>query len=361
MTENYVTGATGFLGSHLVLQLLRQQETVVALVRGEDPRARLLSALAKAGSYSASGPVAADPANLEVITGNLRLPNCGVDIRDIRRAPGGTFWHLAANLRYMERNRADVFADNVDGAREAIRLASSLGCRRFVHVSTAFTCGRQIGHIREQLHGLDAVFNNVYEESKCHAEHLVVKEAEAAGMEWVIARPSIVIGPSTTWSSGGSNSGLYGFVHRLRSFNTMLRNYGPGARLKCAGSMPMNFVAVDWVVRDLLILGKDPESRATIRHLTSDSSATAQETLDYVTTSLDIPAMIATEEEYSRPTFLETMISRQMEFYGNYFRYPKIFERSAPRQPIETHHVQQAVKNFVAEIESDRTRKAAIW
>src|SRR6185437_16654565 len=131
MTENYVTGATGFLGSHLVLQLLRQQETVVALVRGEDPRARLLSALAKAGSYAVGGPVAADPANLEVLSGNLRLPNCGVDIR---RAPGGIFWHLAANLRYMERNRADVFADNLDGAREAVRLASSLGCRRFVHV-----------------------------------------------------------------------------------------------------------------------------------------------------------------------------------------------------------------------------------
>src|SRR5215469_15313328 len=81
MSENYVTGATGFLGSHLALQLLRQQEAVVAMVRGADPRPRLLSALARAGTHAPGEPVQADPAALRVLAGDLRQPNCGLDVR----------------------------------------------------------------------------------------------------------------------------------------------------------------------------------------------------------------------------------------------------------------------------------------
>jgi hypothetical protein len=51
-----------------------------------------------------------------------------------------------------------------------------------------------------------------------------------------------------------------------------------------------------------------------------------------------------------------------MEFYGNYLRYPKTFERSASsRQTIEPRQVEQAVKSFVEEIELDQTRKPAVW
>jgi nucleoside-diphosphate-sugar epimerase len=364
VTENYVTGTTGFLGSYLALQLLRQGEAVTSLVRGAEPRPRLLSALAKADAYAPGGPVHIDPAALGVLEGDLRLPHCGVNDfgMNARPATGGTFWHLAANLRYNERHRAGVFEDNVGGTREAVRLANSLGCARFVYVSTAYTCGRRIGHIPEQLHDRSAVFNNVYEESKCAAEHVVVEHADAAGMEWVITRPSIVIGPSATWSSGGSNSGLYGFAHRVRALRVPLRSHEAGVRLSAVPSMPLNFVAVDWVIRDLLMFGKDPASCGTIRHLTSESSVTVQDAINYVTSSLSVPTIIATEGELSWPTTIEKQLARQMEFYGNYLHYPKTFERSASsRQTIEPHQVKQAVKSFVEEIEVDQTRKPAIW
>lgn len=359
MTENYVTGATGFLGSHLAMQLLQQGEAVTSLVRGEEPRPRLLAAVTKAGSYAPGGAVDIDPGALRVLAGDLRLPNCGVDACS---ATGGTFWHLAANLRYHERHRARVFEDNVGGAREAVRLASSLGCSRFVYVSTAYTCGLRSGHIPEQLHDRGAVFNNVYEESKCAAEHIVVEHADAAGMEWVITRPSIVIGLSATWSSGGSNSGLYGFAHRVRALRVPLRSHEPGVRLSAVPGMPLNFVALDWVIRDLLKIGKDPRSHGTIRHLTSESSATIQNVLGYITSSLGVPTIIATEGELSQATTIEKQLARQMEFYGNYLRHPKTFERSASsRWTIEPHQVKQAVESFVEEIEKDPTRKPAIW
>jgi nucleoside-diphosphate-sugar epimerase len=358
MTENYVTGATGFLGSHLVLQLLRQEEPVVTLVRGEDPRFRVLSALAKARSYVPGALVKTDLATLGILSGDLRLPNCGLDV------PGGadgTFWHLAANLHYHQRHRVDVFEDNVAGTREAVRLAASLGCRRFVYVSTAYTCGRQTGHVREELHDGDIEFNNVYEESKRAAENIVVYHAEAAGMEWVITRPSIIIGPSGSWSSGGSNSGLYGVMHRVRALRVPLRSHEDGIRLRAVPDMPLNLVPVDWVVRDLLAFGRDPESDATVRHLTSESSVTIQEIIGYVTSSLNVPPIVPTEGELSQPITIEKQLARQMEFYGNYLRYPKTFERSAPRQEIEPHQVEQVIKNFAEEIRADQTRKPAVW
>jgi nucleoside-diphosphate-sugar epimerase len=359
MTDNYVSGTTGFLGSHLALELLRQGEVVTSLVRGPEPRPRLLSALSKAGSYGPGGVAHFDPGALRVIAGDLRLPNCGVGDYP---ATGGTFWHLAANLHYHERHRIGVFQDNIDGAREAVRLASALGCSRFVYVSTAYTCGRRSGHIPEQLHCRTAVFNNVYEESKCAAEHVVIEHADAAGMEWVITRPSIVIGPSTTWSSGGSNSGLYGFAHRVRALRAPLRSHESGVRLSALPNTPLNFVALDWVIQDLLMIGKGLGSHGTIRHLTSVSSVTVQEVINYITSSIGVPAIIATEGELSEASTIEKQLARQMEFYGNYLRYPKTFERSASAgQIIESHQVKQAVEAFLGEIEQDRTRKPTIW
>jgi len=358
MTENYVSGTTGFLGSHVALELLRRGESVTSLVRGPDPRSRLLSAVAKAGLYAPGGPVQTDPAALAVLEGDLRSPGCGVAAP---RVTGGTFWHLAANLRYHERHRTAVFDDNVGGAREAVRLAGSLGCSRFVHVSTAYACGRRSGHIPEQLHGSGAVFNNVYEESKCAAEHVVIEHAGAAGMEWVITRPSIVIGPSTTWSSGGSNSGLYGFAHRVRALRGPLQSHDAGVRLSAVPGMALNFVALDWVIRDLLTFGQDPASHGTVRHLTSDSSVTVQDVLTYISSAVGVPAIIAVEGELAQLTTIEKQLARQMEFYGNYLRYPKTFERPASSPTIEPHQVEQAVKSFVEEIETDQTRKPAIW
>ena len=171
-----------------------------------------------------------------------------------------------------------------------------------------------------------------------------------------------MIGPSTTWSSGGSNSGLYGFVHRVRALRTPLRSHPAGVRLSAVPGMALNLVALDWVVRDLLAFGQDAASHGTVRHLTSDSSVTIQDITNFISSALGVPAIIPTEGELSQPITIEKQLARQMEFYGNYLRYPKTFERSASSKPVmEPHQAEQAVKSFVEEIEIDQTRKPAIW
>ena len=363
MTENFVTGGTGFLGSHFTLRLLRQGSRVSCLVRGGEPRRRLRAALRRAASYLPETPESAaevDALPVRVLEGDITLPGCGVTVAPV--VPGGTFWHLAANLRYHERHRVAVFADNVVGAREAVRLAASLGCFRFVYVSTAYTAARRTGRIPEVPHDLGGPFNNVYEESKCAAELTVVEHCEAAGMNWVIARPSIVIGLSGTWSTGGSNSGLYGFAHRIRALRNPLLSHEPGIRLRATADMPLNMVAVDWVVSDLTAIGADPTAHGVIRHLTSDSSVTVQEVINFITSSVGVPTLVATEDEITRPTTIEKQLARQVEFYSNYLRYPKTFERSMPpRRSVEPQHVKAAVDSLMDELGQDPTRRPAIW
>jgi nucleoside-diphosphate-sugar epimerase len=360
VADNFVTGSTGFLGSHLTLRLLRSGASVSSLVRGEEPRERLLAALARSGSYVSGVEPDVDTGRLHVLNGDLREPGCGVTAEAAQA--GGTFWHLAANLRYSERHRVNIYADNVAGAREAVGLACALGCTRFVYISTAYTAGRRSGHIPEEAHPRTGPFNNVYEESKCEAEHTVIECAQEAGLAWVIARPAIVIGMSDTWSSGGSNSGLYGFAHRIKALRQPLRSHNPGVRLSAIPTMHLNLVAVDWVVDDLMAIGADPSSNGTFRHLTSDSSVSVQDVINYICAAVDVPTIAATDNDLPDITTIEKQLARQMEFYGNYLRYPKTFARSMPpTRIIEPKEAKQALESFVDEIEDDPTRKPAIW
>lgn len=358
--RHFLTGGTGFIGGHLLLGLLRQGAQVCALARGEDPEQRVRTAVLRAAAY-APGPAPDERFDqLRVLAGDLRLPGCGVE--PAADAAGGTFWHLAANLRYHERHRAPVFEDNVSGTREAVRLAALFGYTRFVYVSTAYTAARQAGRIPEVLHDQAGPFNNVYEESKCAAEHAVVEGCEAAGLEWVIARPSVVIGLSGTWSSGGSDSGLYGFAHRIKALRQPLTSHGPGIRISATADMPLNLVAVDWVVADLLAIGRDRHAHATIRHLSSDSSVSVQDVLAFITSSLGVPPLVTVQGEVPQPTTIERQLARQTQFYSNYLHYPKTFDRSMPpSRSIEPHEVKAAVDSFMEELAADPARKPAIW
>ena len=115
-----------------------------------------------------------------------------------------TVWHFAASLRFEKAHSSELMADNVGGTRNAMATARAIGARRFVYISTAYSCGAAEGSVGEELHSLAGPFNNAYEESKCQAEHVVMAESSSLGLQSIIVRPSIVVGPSTTWRTGGS-------------------------------------------------------------------------------------------------------------------------------------------------------------
>ena len=114
-----VTGATGFVGSHLVRQLLDQGEPVRVLVRPASSM-RALSTL-----------------GVEVARGDLR------DASAVRAAMRGVrrVFHVGADYRLWARDPTEIYESNVLGTRN-ILAAVDAGVERVVYTSTRRNDGR---------------------------------------------------------------------------------------------------------------------------------------------------------------------------------------------------------------------------
>jgi len=160
MSTILVTGASGFVGSHLLPELLGAGHRVVALVRspgaGEKVTRRLPAALA---------------ANVELRTGDVDRP------ATLPAALAGVeaVVHLVAIPRDRKGGR-QLLAVNLDGTRNVIAAMQAAGIQRLVHL------GAMGVEDREELH---------YAKSKARAERAVRESA----LDWTILKPSLLFGP----------------------------------------------------------------------------------------------------------------------------------------------------------------------
>ena len=112
-----VTGATGFVGSHVARQLVGAGHSVRVLVR-HNSNLQLLEGL----------PV-------ERVEGDLR------DAASLDRAMKGVrrVFHVAADYRLWARNPEEIYESNVEGTRRLLEAAARAGVERVVYTSTVAT------------------------------------------------------------------------------------------------------------------------------------------------------------------------------------------------------------------------------
>jgi NADH dehydrogenase len=160
MTTILVTGASGFVGSHVVPELLTAGHRVVALVRSPKAGATILGRLPAAlaaGVETRLGDVL-EPASLPAAL-------AGVD----------AVVHLVAIPRDWNGGK-DLLRVNLGGTQNVIAAMEASGVRRLVHLGALGVADR------EELH---------YAKSKARAEAAV----RASGLDWTILRPSLLFGP----------------------------------------------------------------------------------------------------------------------------------------------------------------------
>jgi dihydroflavonol-4-reductase len=169
-----VTGATGFLGSHVARLLVQRGETVRLLVRPASSM-RLLEGL---------------PA--ERVAGDLR------DAASLDSAVAGveTVYHVAADYRLWARDPREIYESNVAGTRNLLEAARRAGVARFVYTSTVATMAvTRNGALPDEATATSlAEMVGEYKRSKWLAEQEALRAA-AGGLPVIIVNPTTPVGP----------------------------------------------------------------------------------------------------------------------------------------------------------------------
>lgn len=169
-----VTGATGFVGSHVARQLVAAGHAVKVLVRPES-NLRALEGL-----------------SVERVVGDLRNPV------SLETAMAGVqlVFHVAADYRLWARRPEEIYESNVGGTKNLLAAARKAGVERLVYTSTVATIAvpRHDGLPTEETCAtLDEMIGH-YKRSKFLAEQEAL-QAAASGMPVVIVNPSAPVGP----------------------------------------------------------------------------------------------------------------------------------------------------------------------
>jgi len=172
--KTFLTGATGFLGSHVARVLAAQGADLRLLVR---PTSNLRNL---------------EGLKAETVTGDLRDP------ASLEKAISGcdTVFHVAADYRLWLRDPAEMYRSNVDGTRAILEAARKNGVRRVVHTSSVATMGFTAnGHPADENSpvALKDMIGH-YKRSKFLSEQIALEAGRSGNLHVVVVNPTTPIG-----------------------------------------------------------------------------------------------------------------------------------------------------------------------
>lgn len=240
-----VTGASGFLGSHVARQLVAAGRSVRLLVR-RSSRLDFLDDLAA-----------------ERVEGDLRDPD------SIARAMKGVrqVFHVAADYRLWARNPDEIYDSNVGGTRRLLEAAAAEGVSRIVYTSTVATIAvSRPGGWHDALPDESTAASveqmiGHYKRSKFLAE-AEARKAAAAGLPVVIVNPTTPVGPGD-WKPTPTGKIIVDFLN---------------GRLPAYVDTGLNLVAVEDVASGHLLAAE--RGRAGERYLLGARNMTLKQILE---------------------------------------------------------------------------------
>lgn len=228
-----VSGATGLVGSHLVMELLKAGKRVRALHRASSDR----SLLARVFGYY----------GLDLQSYESQLEWFEADLLDpfgVKEAMAGSdyFYHCAALVSFNPKDRQALIFDNRKMTADLVNAALEENIKRFVHVSSVAALGRKAGqqYFDESNDWVESKHNSNYSKGKYAAELEVWRGIEE-GLSAAMVNPCIILGPGT-WNDGSA---------------AIFKNVAEGFKFYSKGINA--FVDVRDVVKAMLILAEREE------------------------------------------------------------------------------------------------------
>jgi NAD(P)-dependent dehydrogenase (short-subunit alcohol dehydrogenase family) len=227
----FVTGATGFIGRHLVEELLDHREgTIHVLVRASSlPRMETMIEVW-------------DTDRVVPVVGDLGAERLGVDDAWVAEHRGEIdhFFHLAA-IYDMTADDETNEALNVGGTRHALELADALEVGCFHQVSSVAAAGEYDGPFDESMFDEGQDLPSPYHRTKFESEKIVREESTRP---WRVYRPAVVVGHSQTGAMDKVD-GPYYFFPVIKALRDRLPAWLPlvGADLGDTNVVPVDYVA----------------------------------------------------------------------------------------------------------------------
>ncbi len=264
MSNIFITGTTGFLGTEIVSEIMRSSNDIVyGLVRGQS----LLEATNNLSAlwYQRTELINNIGSRIILVLGDITKSDLGLskDDQDLLLHHIDYIIHTAAIID-INHTRKQFWNVNVEGTKHVLdfakRIQKNHSLKRFSHVSTAYVAGMRSGFIQEDSL-IDKGFSSLYEQSKFEAERLVLQEIEEIPIS--IFRPGQIVGDSKTGYVKNFNT-LY---YPLKLYLKQQTHIFPIRK-----SLRVNMVPVDYVARAIMQITHSSLAVGKTFHLTTPSS-----------------------------------------------------------------------------------------
>lgn len=228
----FVTGGTGFLGAHLLSELIKQDDLVMALKRPTSSTLHTEKIFDL--KYGDEGKNLFN--KIKWVEGDILDP---LSLSEVMR--GVTeIYHCAAEVDLRDNNPDSIITTAEKGTGNLVNAALDFQVEKFCHVSSVSALGKPAeGSIREENFEDFSFKNSPYAIGKHLAEQQVWR-GHAEGLTVVVVSPSIILGPWGNLTNGSIS--MFSFIDKLSKFYT--------------GGI-MGFVDVNDVVKTMILLMKN--------------------------------------------------------------------------------------------------------